>query len=130
MKVLLVNPEIRLDANPYHFPFWAGILASIVEKKGGHVAILDLNAIRMNHGGMYVPNKIIESEISSEKWDIIGIGGLTTTYNFTTQEKFAAVDSINRNRIRKNQEDMLKMLRYTEEQIARTKRDITKYFKS
>ena len=85
MKVLLVNPEIRLDANPYHFPFWAGILASIVEKKGGHVAILDLNAIRMNHGGMYVPNKIIESEISSEKWDIIGIGGLTTTYGRNKQ---------------------------------------------
>jgi hypothetical protein len=60
----------------------------------------------------------------------MGSGGLTTTYNFTTQEKFAAVDSINRERIRKNQEDMLKMLRYTEEQIARTKRDITKYFKS
>ena len=59
----------------------------------------------------------------------MGTGGLNTTYNFTTQEKFAAVDSINRERIRKNQEDMLKMLRYTEEQIARTKRDITKYFK-
>ena len=60
----------------------------------------------------------------------MGAGGLTTTYNFTTQEKFAAVDSINRERIRKNQEDMLKMLRYTEEQIVRTKRDITKYFKT
>jgi len=60
----------------------------------------------------------------------MGSNGLTTTYNFTTQEKFAAVDSINRERIRKAQEDMLKMLRYTEEQIVRTKRDITKYLKS
>ena len=59
----------------------------------------------------------------------MGASGLTTTYNFTTQEKFADIDSINRQRIRKNQEDMLKMLKHTEEQIARTKRDISKYIK-
>ncbi len=59
----------------------------------------------------------------------MGANGLTTTYNFTTQEKFADIDSINRERIRKNQEDMLKMLKHTEEQIAKTKRDITKYIK-
>lgn len=85
MKVLFVNPEIRLDAKPFHFPFWAGIFASIVEQKGGQVAILDLNAIRMNHGGKHVPNKIIENEILSEKWDLIGIGGLTTTYGRNKQ---------------------------------------------
>jgi len=80
MKTLLVVPEIRLDSGPNHFPFWAGILAAIVEKKGGQVAILDLNALRDYFGGKMVPNKIIEKEISLEKWDLIGIGGLTTTY--------------------------------------------------
>lgn len=80
MKTLFIVPEIRLDGNPTVFPFWAGILASIVEQKNGDVAILDLNALRMNHGGKLVPSEIIEKEISSEKWDIIGIGGLTTTY--------------------------------------------------
>jgi radical SAM superfamily enzyme YgiQ (UPF0313 family) len=35
----------------------------------------------MNHGGRLVPSKIIAEEIASEKWDIIGIGGLTTTYS-------------------------------------------------
>jgi cell division protein ZapA (FtsZ GTPase activity inhibitor) len=59
----------------------------------------------------------------------MGTGGLTTTYNFTTQEKFADIDSINRQRIRKNQEDMLRMLKHTEEQIEKTKRDIRKYIK-
>jgi len=59
----------------------------------------------------------------------MGTGGLTTTYNFTTQEKFADIDSINRERIRKAQTDMLKMLKHTEDEIARTKRDITKYLK-
>ena len=37
MKVLFVVPEIRIDSGPMHFPFWAGKLAAIVEKKGGNV---------------------------------------------------------------------------------------------
>ena len=81
MKVLFIVPEVRLDGKPNHIPFWAGILAAIVEQKGGQVAILDLNALRTKYGGKLVPSKIIEEEISSEKWDIIGIGGLTTTYS-------------------------------------------------
>ena len=80
MKVLFVVPEIRLDGAPNHFPFWAGILAAIVEQKGGQVGILDLNALRDNYDGQAVPTKKIIKEISSEKWDLIGIGGLTTTY--------------------------------------------------
>lgn len=79
MKVLLIVPEIRLDQKPYHFPFWAGILGAIVEQKGGQVGILDLNALRMNYKGI-VPNEVIIEEISQEQWDLIGIGGLTTTY--------------------------------------------------
>ena len=81
MKVLFIVPEIRLDTAPNHFPFWAGILASIVEQKGGQVGILDLNALRDCYGGNLVPTKKIVEEISSEKWDLIGIGGLTTTYS-------------------------------------------------
>jgi len=80
LKVLFIVPEIRLDSGPNHFPFWAGILGAIVEKKGGQIGILDLNAIRMKYGGRQVPDKIIEEEIRLEKWDLIGIGGLTSTY--------------------------------------------------
>ena len=65
---------------PTNFPFWAGIFASIIEQKKGLVAILDLNALRMTFGGKEVPNHIIADQISSEKWDLIGIGGLTSTY--------------------------------------------------
>ena len=81
MKVLLIVPEIRLDSAPNHFPFWAGILAAIVENKGGQVGILDLNALRANYDNIQVPSDVIAKEISSEKWDIVGIGGLTTTYS-------------------------------------------------
>jgi len=81
MKTLFVVPEIRLDMAPTNFPFWAAIFASIIEQKNGQVAILDLNALRMNFGGKQVPAQVIIDEISSEKWDLIGIGGLTTTYS-------------------------------------------------
>ena len=81
MKTLFVIAEIRLDGAPSNIPFWAGILASIIQQKNGDVAILDLNALRMDHGGGLVPSKIIAEEIASENWDIIGIGGLTTTYS-------------------------------------------------
>ena len=81
MRILFVIPEIRLNDKPYHFPFWAGILGSIIKNKGGQVAILDLNAMRMDYGGKLVPTNVILEEISSENWDLIGIGGLTTTYS-------------------------------------------------
>ena len=80
MKVLFVVPEIRLNDKPYEFPFWAGILGAIVNQKGGQVAVLDLNALRMDYGGNRVPEEILIKELLSEKWDLIGIGGLTTTY--------------------------------------------------
>jgi len=81
LKVLFVIPEIRLDGKPWHFPFWAGILAAIAERKGGQVGILDLNVLRMNYGGNLIPNKVIKEEITQENWDLIGVGGLTTTYS-------------------------------------------------
>ena len=56
-------------------------MQQLSKKKGGQVAILDLNALRMNYDGIQVPTNIIEDEINSEKWDLIGIGGLTTTYS-------------------------------------------------
>ncbi len=98
MKVLLVVPEIRLDNVPYFWPFWAGIFASIVEQKGEQVAILDQNALRTKFPNPSVPNELIMKEIASENWDLVGIGGLTTTYKrikeLTPIIKKAAPDSI------------------------------------
>jgi len=81
VKVLFVVPEVRLDSAPLNWPFWAGILAAIAEQKGAKVGILDLNAIRTRFGSKQVPTKVIIDEISAEDWDIVGIGGLTTTYS-------------------------------------------------
>ena len=74
MKVLFIVPEIRLDKFATDIPFWAGILAAIVQQKGGEVGILDLNVLRVKYDGKQVPAHIIAEEISSEKWDMIGIG--------------------------------------------------------
>ena len=81
MKTLFIIPEIRLDGVPSHFPLWAGILASIAEKKGGQVAIYDLNALRSNTKKEKIPSREIFEEISKIKWDLICIGGLTTAYS-------------------------------------------------
>ena len=81
MKVLFIAPEIRLDDKPFDYPFWAGILASIIEKKGGEVAILDLNAIRMDYGGDWLPLEFVKKQLDLAQWDLIGIGGLTTQYS-------------------------------------------------
>ena len=79
LNVLFIVPEIRIDGKPWHFPFWAGILAAIGEQKGGNVGILDLNALRMQNGTSTVSYEQIEKEIRSADWDIVGIGGLTST---------------------------------------------------
>jgi len=80
LKVLFIVPEIRIDSKPWHFPFWAGILGAIVEKKDGKVGILDLNAIRIEFQTQFVPAKSIKEEIGTEDWDLVCIGGLTSTY--------------------------------------------------
>ena len=81
LKTLFIVPEVRLNEYPYDIPFWAGILAAIAEKKSGEVGILDLNALRINYGlNKLVPNKVVQDEINSAKWDLVCIGGLTTTY--------------------------------------------------
>ena len=67
LNVLLVVPEIRIDDKPFDFPFWAGIFASIIDQKGGNVAILDLNALRMNNGGNHLPLNIIKKQIEERK---------------------------------------------------------------
>jgi len=57
----------------------------------------------------------------------IGTGGLTTTYNFTTNRKFGDLTKTYEDRIRKSQRDLLANLARTEEQIKRTKRGIDQY---
>jgi radical SAM superfamily enzyme YgiQ (UPF0313 family) len=75
MKVLLIQPPVRVDQDPLDIPAGLGILASIAIEEGKEVALLDLNSTRPHPSWRYVAK-----QISVEKWDVIGIGGLSSMY--------------------------------------------------
>jgi anaerobic magnesium-protoporphyrin IX monomethyl ester cyclase len=75
MKVLMIQPPVRVDHDPVDIPAGLGILCSIAMQEGHEVALLDLNANRP------IPSwKSVLEQIQVEKWDLIGIGGLSSMY--------------------------------------------------
>ncbi len=75
-NILLINCPIRLTDVPRHIPYGLGILAALLEKEGYNVRVLDINAVRE-------PQAAIEQWLAvNNKWDIIGISGLVTTYRY------------------------------------------------
>ena len=75
MKILLIQPQVRIDQDPVDIPAGLGIMASIAIEEGHQVALLDLNVNRP------IPTwKYIRDQIAVEKWDLIGIGGLSSMY--------------------------------------------------
>ena len=75
MKVLLIQPPVRVDHDPVDIPAGLGIMASIAMKADHQVALMDLNGYRP------IPSwKSIAEQIQVEKWDLIGIGGLSSMY--------------------------------------------------
>lgn len=75
MKVLLIQPPVRVDHDPVDIPAGLGILASIAINKGHEVALLDLNSTRPIPSWNYAAK-----QMAVEKWDLIGIGGLSSMY--------------------------------------------------
>jgi len=78
IKCLLINPPIKPGEPPYNIPLGLAYIAAIIDSKGHDVAISDNNAYRLKH------EEIIE-QVKEESWDIIGIGGLVTTYTWQKQ---------------------------------------------
>jgi radical SAM superfamily enzyme YgiQ (UPF0313 family) len=78
-NILLVNPPCRV-ANM--FPLGLGYIAGVLRQSGHHVSVMDLNAQGR-------PFAVIEKELDKLECDIIGIGGLTTTYGFA--KRFSAL---------------------------------------
>ncbi len=75
MKVLLIQPPVRVDHDPVDIPAGLGILASIAIQENHQVALMDLNGQRP------IPTWMeIAKQISVEKWDVIAIGGLSSMY--------------------------------------------------
>ena len=77
-RVLFINPVVREEDVPRHIPYGIALLASIAEKAGHQVAVYDANAHRQ-------PISKVEDVCKADSWDVIAIGGLTTTYGFIKQ---------------------------------------------
>lgn len=75
MKVLLINPPIRENAKPINFPIGLGIIASVLLENGNEVEVFDINALRLS-------KEQVISNLKKYTPDLIGIGGLITTYKY------------------------------------------------
>ncbi|MBU0686373.1 MAG: B12-binding domain-containing radical SAM protein [Candidatus Margulisbacteria bacterium] len=75
MKILLINPPIREWSKPNVFPLGLGYLASILLQEKHEVEILDINAYRWDKNE-------VENVISKANFDMVGIGGIVTTYKY------------------------------------------------
>lgn len=74
-KILFVNPVVREEDVPRHIPYGIALLAAIAINNGHQVQVYDANAWRKGFD-------ILPEVYSADDWDVIAIGGLTTTYNF------------------------------------------------
>ena len=74
-RILFVNPVVREEDVPRHIPYGIALLCAIAEKHGHQVAVFDANAAR-------VGLRELSDACKAAPWDIIGIGGLTTTYGY------------------------------------------------
>ncbi len=72
-KILMINPVVREEDDPKHIPYGIALLAAIAVEKGHLVQIYDENAWRK---GL----EVVEQVCRADDWDVIAIGGLTTTY--------------------------------------------------
>jgi len=79
VHILLVNPPCR---TPSLIPLGLGYVASVLRQEGHNVSLMDFNVSKK-------PYEAIERELETVDCDAIGIGGLTTTYDFV--KKFSNI---------------------------------------
>lgn len=72
-KVLFINPVVREEDSPRHVPYGIALLAAIAMDKGHRVQVYDDNAWRK---GLDIKAEVLKAD----DWDVIAIGGITTTY--------------------------------------------------
>ena len=74
-KVLLVNPVIRAEDNPKHAPYGLALVAACADKAGHQVQVFDANAHRPS-------DSVLREVLKADSWDVIAVGGLTTSYGY------------------------------------------------
>lgn len=75
MKILLINPPIREWSKPNVFPLGLGYIAAVLLQEGHEVEVMDINAYRFKR-------EEVENKIADADFDVVGIGGIVTTYKY------------------------------------------------
>ena len=75
-KVLFINPVVREEEEPEHVPYGIALLAAIIDRQGHQYQVFDANAWRPS-------DAILQEVLEADDWDVIGIGGITTTYGYS-----------------------------------------------
>jgi magnesium-protoporphyrin IX monomethyl ester (oxidative) cyclase len=75
VKVLLIYPPVRLSQQPLYPPFGLLSIASVLEKAGAIVDILDLNLERLTFSEL-------KEALRQREFDIMGTGGMATVYYY------------------------------------------------
>src|SRR5437773_1835755 len=77
-KVLFVNPVIREEDDPRHVPYGMALLAAIIMREGHLVQVFDANAWRAS-------DAVLSQVLAADRWDVVGLGGITTAYRSIKQ---------------------------------------------
>jgi len=72
MRILLINPPCR---TPSMIPLGLGYVASVLRKSGHDITLKDYNVEKKD----FIQ---IGDDLDRAEYDVLGIGGLTTTYGF------------------------------------------------
>ncbi len=73
MKVLLINPKIRMWLKPTHPPLGLGYIAAVLRENKIDVEILDINAYRYSDDD-------VKKLLKEKEYDMVGMGGIITVY--------------------------------------------------
>ncbi len=79
MKILIINPPIRLSDKPRHIPHGLAILANIIRKR------LNLNPVFLDINAYRYDEEEVKSIIKNSAFDIVLIGGLNTVYKYIVE---------------------------------------------
>lgn len=72
-KILFINPGVREEDVPRHVPYGIALLAAIAMEKGHLVQVYDANAWRKGED-------VLRQVLRADQWDVIALGGITTSY--------------------------------------------------
>ena len=75
MKILLIYPSHRMSEAPCLLPLGLAYIASVLKGVGHKIEVLDIEGYRWSR-------KVVEEKIKASNFDVVGIGGIISSYNY------------------------------------------------